>query len=241
MAYTGQISGRQKALSGGGVLVAVVAVGLGLASGLDLDVVRKASEAISAIAIPAPPPPREEVVPSNASSEKASGKASAANKHAKAAPVVAPPPKLPPIAPPVAAAPHPGAGTDASAGAAPNPGAGSGAGGRGNGTGAGGMGSGTGGGSKAVWRSGTIRDRDYPREASRAKAGGEVEVRFTIEASGRVSGCRITRSSGDASLDRTTCDLIEERFRFKPATNAAGDPVASPYGWRQTWWLERRH
>ncbi|MGR4892061.1 energy transducer TonB [Sphingopyxis sp. LARHCG72] len=241
MAYTGQISGRQKALSGGGVLVAVVAVGLGLASGLDLDVVRKASEAIGAIAIPAPPPPREEVVPSNASSEKASGKASAANKHAKAAPVVAPPPKLPPIAPPVAAAPRPGTGTDASAGAAPNPGAGSGAGGRGDGTGAGGMGSGTGGGSKAVWRSGTIRDRDYPREASHARAGGEVEVRFTIEASGRVSGCRITRSSGDASLDRTTCDLIEERFRFKPATNAAGDPVASQYGWRQTWWLERRH
>ncbi|HWT44276.1 MAG TPA: energy transducer TonB, partial [Sphingopyxis sp.] len=102
-------------------------------------------------------------------------------------------------------------------------------------------GSGTGGGSKAVWRSGTIRDRDYPREASRAKAGGEVEVRFTIEASGRVSGCRITRSSGDASLDRTTCDLIAERFRFKPATNATGDPVTSQYGWRQTWWLERRH
>ncbi|MCA0207898.1 MAG: energy transducer TonB [Proteobacteria bacterium] len=241
MAYTGRISGRQKALSGGGALVAVVAVGLGLASGLDLDVVRKASEAISAIAIPAPPPPREEVVPSSAPSKKASGKASAANKHAKAATVAAPPPKLPPISPPVAAAPHPGTGTDSSAGAAPNPGAGSGAGGRGDGTGAGGTGRGTGGGSKAVWRSGTIRDRDYPREASRARAGGEVEVRFTIEASGRVSRCRVTRSSGDASLDRVTCDLIEERFRFKPATDAAGDPVASQYGWRQTWWLERRH
>lgn len=240
MAYTGRISGRQKALSGGGALVAVVAVGLGLASGLDLDVVRKASEAISAIAIPAPPP-REKVVPSNAASEKVSGKASAANKHAKAATVAAPPPKLPPISPPVAAAPHPGTGTDSSAGAAPNPGAGSGAGGRGDGTGAGGTGRGTGGGSKAVWRSGTIRDRDYPREASRARAGGEVEVRFTIEASGRVSRCRVTRSSGDASLDRVTCDLIEERFRFKPATDAAGDPVASQYGWRQTWWLERRH
>lgn len=240
MAYTGRISGRQKALSGGGALVAVVAVGLGLASGLDLDVVRKASEAISAIAIPAPPPPREEAVPSNAPSKKASGKASAANKHAKAAAVAAPPPKLPPIAPPVAAAPRPGAGVDASAGAAPKPGAGSGAGGRGDGTGAGGTGSGTGGGSKAVWRSGTIRDRDYPREASRAMAGGEVEVRFTIETSGRVNGCRVTRSSGDTSLDRTTCDLIEERFRFKPATNAAGDPVTSQYGWRQTWWLERR-
>lgn len=241
MAYTGQISGRQKAVSVGGALVAVVAVGLALASGLDLDVVRKAGDAISAIAIPAPKPPRAEVVPANAPSEKATGKASAANKHAKAAAIAAPPPRLPPITPPVAAAPRPGTGTDASAGATPNPGAGSGAGGRGDGTGAGGTGSGTGSGSKAVWRSGAIRDRDYPREASRAKAGGEVEVRFTIEASGRVSGCRITRSSGDASLDRTTCNLIEERFLFKPATNAAGDPITSQYGWRQTWWLERRH
>lgn len=241
MAYTGQVSRQQKLVASGGALIAVVAVGFGLASGLDLDVVRKASDAIAAIALPAPPPPREEVAPAKAPSEKASGKASAANKHAKAAAVAAPPPKLPPIAPPIAAAPRPGAGNDASAGATPNPGPGSGAGGRGDGTGAGGPGSGTGGGTKAVWRSGTIRDRDYPREASRAKAGGEVEVRFTIEASGRVSGCRVTRPSGDASLDRTTCDLIEERFRFKPATNAAGEPVASQYGWRQSWWLERRH
>ena len=240
MAYTGQISGRQKVLSGSGALIAVAAVGLGLASGLDLDVVRKAGEAITAIAIPAPPPPREETMPSKAPSKKASGKASAANKQAKAASVAAPPPKLPPVVPPVVAAPHPGAGSDTSAGATQKIGPGSGAGGRGDGTGAGGSGSGTGGGTKAVWRSGTIRDRDYPREASRAKAGGEVEVRFTIEASGRVTGCRVIRSSGDASLDRTTCRLIEERFRFRPATNAAGEAIASSYGWRQSWWLEPR-
>jgi protein TonB len=241
MAYTGQVSRQQKLVSGGGALLAVGAVGFGLASGLDLDVVRKASDAIAAIALPAPPPSREEVAPARVPSEKASGKASAANKHAKAAAVAAPPPKLPPIAPPIATAPRPGAGNDASAGATPNSGPGSGAGGRGDGTGAGGSGSGTAGGTKAIWRSGTIRDRDYPREASRAKAGGEVEVRFIIEASGRVSGCRVTRSSGNASLDRVTCGLIEERFRFKPATNAAGEPVASQYGWRQSWWLERRH
>ncbi|OHD06456.1 energy transducer TonB [Sphingopyxis sp. RIFCSPHIGHO2_12_FULL_65_19] len=239
MAYTGQISGRQRALSGGGALLTVVALGLGLARGLDLDFVRTASEAINAIAIPAPPPPRT-TAPARIPSEKASGRAAAANRHAKAAAVAAPPPKLPPIMPPVTAAPRPGSGNDASAGATPDPGSGSGAGGRGDGTGAGGTGTGTGGGSKAVWRSGTIRDRDYPREARRAKAGGDVEVRFTIEPSGRVTGCRISRSSGDASLDRTTCALIEERFRFKPATNAAGDPVASPYGWRQSWWLEPR-
>jgi protein TonB len=239
MAYSGQISRQQRIVSGGAALLAVVAVGFGLASGLDLDVVRKASQAIAALAIPAPPPP-EPVVPQNAPNDTASGQASAANKHAKAAPIAAPKPKLPPTTPPVAAAPQPGTGSDTSAGATPNPGAGSGAGGQGDGTGAGGSGNGTGGGSKAVWRSGTIRDRDYPRSASRARVGGEVEVRFTIQPSGRVSGCRVSRSSGDTALDETTCRLIEERFRFRPATNAAGTAIASDYGWRQSWWLEPR-
>ncbi len=241
MAYTGQLSGRQHTAAGGATLLAVMAAGFLLVNGLDLRIVRKASETIAAIALPAPPPPHEEAQPAPVDNDTASGKASAANKHARAAPVAAPKPKLPPITPPpVPAAPIPGAGSDASAGATPNPGPGSGAGGSGNGTGAGGSGSGTGGGSKAAWRSGTIRDSDYPREAARAKIGGEVEVRFTIQPTGRVTGCRVTRSSGDASLDATTCRLIEDRFRFRPATNGAGDPIASSYGWRQSWWLEKR-
>src|SRR3546814_7515327 len=100
--------------------------------------------------------------------------------------------------------------------------------------------SGTGGGTKAVLVSGRIEDRDYPKQAARAKIGGEVEVRFTIQPTGRVTGCRVTRSSGDPALDATTCRLIADRFRFRPATNAAGEPVASDYGWRQSWWLESR-
>lgn len=240
MTYSGQVSGPQKMMSGGAAVAAMLAVGFGLASGLDLNIVRRASEAITAIALPAPPLPREEAVPAPAPTPRAAGKASAANRKATAAAVAAPPPKLPPLTPPVAAAPQPGAGSDASAGATPDPGPGSGAGGRGDGTGAGGSGSGSGGGTKAVWRSGTIRDRDYPRDASRERAGGEVEVGFIIEANGRVTGCRVTRSSGNAALDRTTCDLIEARFRFRPATNAAGQPIASRYGWRQRWWLEPR-
>lgn len=241
MVYTGQLSGRQRVAAGGGTLIALLAVGLLLLSGLDLAVIRKASETIAAITLPAPPPPQEKERPAPAESDKASGKASAANKHARAAPVAAPKPKVAPIAPPpIPAAPQPGIGSDASAGAAPDPGLGLGAGGGGNGTGAGGSGTGTGGGSKAAWRSGTISDRDYPRDAARAKIGGEVEVRFTIQPTGRVTGCRVARSSGDASLDATTCRLIEDRFRFRPATNGAGDPIASAYGWRQSWWLEKR-
>lgn len=238
MAYSGQISRRQRLLSGSGALAAAVAVAFGLASGLDLALVRTVEEAIDMIAIAAP---REKPVAADIAADTPSGAASAANKQAKAAPVVAPEPRIPPpIVPPLPAAPRPGMGTDASAGATPNPGPGSGAGGQGDGTGAGGSGSGTGGGTRAVWQSGTIRDRDYPETASRARIGGEVEVRFTIEPTGRATRCRVTRSSGDTALDATTCRLIEARFRFKPATNAAGRPVASAYGWRQSWWLERR-
>jgi len=241
MVYTGQVSNGQRAIAGGGALLGLLIVGLGLASGLDLSAVRTASEAISAIALPAPSAPEPVSVPAEMPSDKATGAASAANRHARAAPVVAPKPKLPPpIPPPVVAAPKPGDGSEASAGAAPVAGPGSGAGGRGDGLGAGGSGSGSGGGTRPAWRSGTIEDRDYPREARRARIGGEVEVRFTIEATGRVTGCRVSKSSGDAALDATTCRLIEARFRFKPATNTAGLAVASSYGWRQTWWLERR-
>lgn len=241
MAYTGQISGRQRVAAGGAAFVAAIAIGAGLIAGLDLQVVRKIGEAVNAIAVPAPKPPIEEVAPNEAPSEKQSGKASAANRHAKAAPIVAPKPAVPPpVQPPVAAAPQAGTGNDASAGAPPTTGPGSGAGGRGDGTGVGGAGNGTGSGTKAVWRSGQIDDDDYPKAASRAKVGGEVETRFTILPTGRVTGCRITRSSGDSSLDATTCRLIEQRFRSKPATDAAGTPVASQYGWRQSWWLERR-
>lgn len=238
MAYTGQVSRKQRIVAAGGALAAVALVGAGLVGGLDFRAVRTVSETISAIALPAPrsgPPPVE------ASGDAAAGKAAPPAEVAKAAPIAAPKAKLPlPDPPTMAAAPTPRDGTDASAGAAQSPGPGSGAGGSGSGTGSGGAGEGTGGGTRPVFLSGRIRDSDYPKAASRAKAGGEVETRFTVQPTGRVTGCRVTRSSGDASLDSTTCRLIEERFRFKPATNAAGVPVASQYGWRQSWWLERR-
>jgi len=238
MVYTGQLSRQQRAASASAALAAVALIGAGLANGLDLSAVRTASEAISAIALPAPPPAEPKA---DNTRDKAAGKAAPPAKVAKAAPVAAPEPEIrPPDPPPVAAAPSPGKGTEPAAGAALAPGSGSGAGGQGSGTGSGGSGDGTGGGTRPVLLSGRIKDSDYPKAASRAKSGGEVEVRFTVQPTGRVTGCRVARSSGDASLDATTCRLIEERFRFRPATNAAGSAIASQYGWRQRWWLERR-
>jgi len=188
-----------------------------------------------------PPPPPE--IPSPARTEAEEGAASPANLRAKPAPVVVPPPRVQLPAPsPIAAAPIAGPGAAPDAGAADRPGPGTGAGGKGTGTGSGDGGSGTGGGAgqRARLRSGTIVDADYPRAASRARAEGAVTVRFRIAPDGRVSGCRVTRSSGNGDLDEATCRLIEERFRYEPARDGAGRAVSDVAGWRQTWWFERR-
>ncbi len=102
-----------------------------------------------------------------------------------------------------------------------------------------GTGSGTGV-TRARWLSGRIDRRDYPADASRSGVGGSVTVHFDVGSDGRVGGCVVVGSSGNAELDRTTCRLIEARFRYAPARDPAGDPVADIAGWRQDWWLEPR-
>ena len=67
-----------------------------------------------------------------------------------------------------------------------------------------------------------------------------MTTRFTVGVDGRARDCAVTGSSGDAALDATTCQLIETRFRYRPARGADGQPVAEVRGWRQDWWLERR-
>src|SRR3546814_12054227 len=101
--------------------IAALLVGIGLAGGLDLNVVRTAAESISAFAIPAPPPP-ESPRPVERAPDSKAGKAAPPNERAKAVPAVAPKPKLPVPDPALPAAPHPGPGPDAAAGAAPSPG-----------------------------------------------------------------------------------------------------------------------
>ena len=143
----------------------------------------------------------------------------------------------------IGAAPIAGTGPDISAGASAQPGPGTGAGGVGTGTGSGGTGTGTGRGgiaTRARHVSGRIDDRDYPRTAYRDRTEGVVSARLTIATDGRVSRCVVTRSSGNAELDETTCRLIERRFRYEPARDAAGKVVVSEMGWRQSWWLEPR-
>ena len=76
-------------------------------------------------------------------------------------------------------------------------------------------------------------DEDYPAAALAAREQGSSSFTLDVGANGRVAGCTITRSSGSAALDSTTCRLLRSRARFTPAVDASGATVAdrSPAGW----------
>jgi protein TonB len=191
--------------------------------------------------LPERPPPPKKIEPPPKRTPQKEGAASPPNLKAKPTEIVRPPPPLPiPVPPPVAAAPIAGPGSAPSAGAADIRGPGTGSGGLGNGTGSGngGNGGGSGGegdGSRPRWVKGEIKNKDYPRAAGEAGVGGTVAVRYTVETNGHATNCIITRSSGHADLDETTCRLIEKRFRYRPATDRNGRPVRSAIVERHTW------
>lgn len=193
---------------------------------------------------PPPPPPHEKTTPHRIRSKRPEGAASPPNLRAKRTEVVAPPPVviLPAPPPPVVVAPLAGIGSADHAGASTVPGPGSGSGGIGNGTGSGDEGSGDGDGGDDIpprLRKGRLKDSDYPRAAGDAGIGGTVSVRYAVETDGRVTGCTVTRSSGNAALDETTCRLIEQRFRYAPSRDAHGRPVRSFIVENHSWEVHR--
>lgn len=160
------------------------------------------------------------------------GAAAPAGKQAVPREVSAPRPKVAvtKVVAPVAASTG-----DANTSGASNAGQGSAAGGQGSGAGSG---NGSGGGltAKAQKIAGEINSaRDYPRAGRDARIGDHVIIYMTVGTDGRAHHCRIHRASRDPASDALTCRFAEERFRFTPATDSAGKPVTSTYGWRQRW------
>lgn len=84
-------------------------------------------------------------------------------------------------------------------------------------------------------RSGNITADDYPPLALRAELQGETRTLITIGADGRVSNCRIQKSSGSALLDAHSCALVTARFVFEPALDAKGSAIevqaVQPVAW----------
>jgi protein TonB len=88
-----------------------------------------------------------------------------------------------------------------------------------------------------VHRSGTITNDDYPASAIRAEAQGSTTMRLSISADGRVSACSVTGSSGNSALDSTACSLAQRRFRYTPAQDTSGSPVAGTVSRTVRWQL----
>lgn len=233
---------RDRIKSGIAVAAFHALLGYAFVTGLGFDVTRSVGSELKLfdVADEVPPQPATPAPPEPARSEQAKpkdseGAASPANLRDTPSPVVAPPPEVRIEVPsPVIAAPVAGAGNAASAGAAEVPGPGTGSGGEGNGLGSGAYGDGTGGGGHgggigARLIRGGIRGSDYPQ------AVGTVGLRFVVTPKGRVRDCRVTRSSGNRDLDSTTCRLIERRFRYRPARDWAGNPIAQVVRGEHVW------
>src|SRR4051812_1136936 len=80
-------------------------------------------------------------------------------------------------------------------------------------------------------------DQDYPSAALRNNEQGPVGFRLSIDAQGRPSGCSVTSSSGSPTLDSTTCRLLLERARFRPALDRQGHATSDEYNGRIVWSL----
>lgn len=235
--------------SAAGVAALHALLGYALIAGLGIDVQRGIDDTLKVFDVPVepPPPPPIEAAPAEMASKPAPRAPAPPNLKATPSPVGAPAPVVRLKTPVVVAAQVPSTGSDPEAGASDRPGSGTGSGGEGSGTGGGGPGDGTGAGgsgdggevvARARRIGGRISESDFPRALRRMGAGGTVLTRYSVGPDGRVVRCEIDRSSGYPELDAHTCRLIELRFRYRPARDAAGRAVTDELFGRH-WWPER--
>ncbi|MES2754762.1 MAG: TonB family protein [Pseudomonadota bacterium] len=77
---------------------------------------------------------------------------------------------------------------------------------------------------------------NYPDDALNAGAQGLVVASLQIDGRGTVTGCSVTTSSRNSSLDSQTCRLFK-RIKASPARDADGNGVASTTSLRFRWVL----
>ena len=79
---------------------------------------------------------------------------------------------------------------------------------------------------------------NYPASALRREEEGTVGVSVTIGTNGRVANCTVASSSGSSILDNAACSDITRYARFKPALNAAGNPITGSWATRITYQID---
>ena len=219
------LDNRNRAIGASATLV-INALLVMLLMTLSSDIAPPASRApgLSTFDIAQPPPPPPDTKPAGAAAPPSRGTTKAPSR-----------PK--PLPSPTPAEPAPDVGSQSASGAGSAAGSGAGQGGQGNGSGSGASGTGAGGGAVTapVHVSGSLSDADYARSGLPKGAAGTVLIGFRVRSDGGVDRCRTVRSSGYAAIDRDTCRLVEQRFRFRPARDAAGRPIDSSLQTDFTW------
>jgi hypothetical protein len=67
----------------------------------------------------------------------------------------------------------------------------------------------------------------YPPKMARGRMQGLVNIRLAIDATGRVTACRIQMPLSDPAFEASSCDDIQHAFEFEPALDKDGKPIAS--------------
>jgi periplasmic protein TonB len=222
---------RERAYALAAVVLVQLVLGFVLLRGLRVDLTRSADAVQRLIEIalpkPPPPPPPPPIRPAPKPAHHTSSAPKAAPRPLGGSPGPQPahaPPSVTPIVPvrPSVAPSGGGSGTGPALGS----GAGGGTGGQCYGTGEGGT--------DSELIAGDILPSDYPQHLANA-GNRRVTVTFSVQVNGRAAGCSATRSSGIPELDALTCRLIEQRYRFRPATDRYGRPIPDEADLTQDW------
>lgn len=208
------------------------ALGLMILTGLNVRMVSQAVERLKTFDIRLPPPPPPPPPPAARRPQPAKKPQGAPAKAAQPTPVVAPPPRIPAPSP-IPAAKVAGTGSASTSGAAA----------AGNGTGAGGYGSGRGGGGGGTDYSRFTPARlirnlsrgDYRSITAGMMPVGSADAAIVISSDGRVSACRLIRSSGNPIVDERVCPIIQERLAFRPALDSSGRPIEVRTSFHASW------
>ena len=207
MAYADQQMSGNKMVAIAIVALIHIALGYALITGLAYSAVSKVIERVTTVDIEEPPPPEEEPPPPEPQPDTPPPPV------APPPPInvsVAPPPirtqvTIPPPAPPRLIVPPPA--PPAPPAPPPPPSQARGA-------------------SRDNFNRWSARIQEaYPSTAVRREIEGNVGVSVTIGTDGRVTGCRVTNSSGENILDEAACDGMQRYARYNPALDPAGNPT----------------
>jgi protein TonB len=85
------------------------------------------------------------------------------------------------------------------------------------------------------------KNEDYPAAAVRAEATGTTRVRFTVDATGKLSNAEVVKPAGSSrehrQLDRVALAKLSE-CTFRPGNDETGKPVGGTFEVEYVWKLE---